>query len=38
MKSPASGSGRGLAFGGIHDENGRRIISTAQEGVMRLKG
>ena len=37
MNSPVSGSGRGLAFGGIHDENGRRILSTAQEGVMRLK-
>ena len=37
MNSPASGSGRGLAFGGIHDETGKRIISTAQEGVMRLK-
>ena len=37
MKSPASGSGRGLAFGGIYDQQGKRILSTAQEGVMRTK-
>ena len=37
MHSPAAGSGRGLAFGAIHDDQGKRILSTAQEGVMRLK-
>ncbi len=37
MNSPASGSGRGLAFGAIHNSHGERILSTAQEGVMRLK-
>ncbi len=37
MHSPASGSGRGLAFGAMHNTHGQRILSTAQEGVMRLK-
>lgn len=37
MNSPAAGSGRGLAFGAIHNSHGKRILSTAQEGVMRLK-
>jgi acyl-CoA thioesterase-2 len=37
MQSPVAAAGRGLAFGGIYDVNGRRIASVTQEGVLRSK-
>jgi acyl-CoA thioesterase-2 len=36
--SPSSSGGRGLARGSIYDRSGRLVASTAQEGMMRLKG
>ena len=37
MSSPSASLGRGLAFGAIYDRQGNRILSTAQEGVLRIK-
>jgi acyl-CoA thioesterase-2 len=36
--SPSTSSGRGLARGMIYDRQGRLVASTAQEGVIRLRG
>ena len=36
--SPAAAGGRGLAFGGMYSEAGERLVSTAQEGVVRKGG
>ncbi len=36
--SPSSSGGRGLARGSIYDRNGRLVASTAQEGMIRVKG
>ena len=35
MHSPAADGARGLAFGAMYDATGRRIVSVAQEGVLR---
>ena len=35
MHSPAAGGGRGLAIGAMYDREGRRLVSVAQEGVLR---
>jgi acyl-CoA thioesterase-2 len=35
MQSPAAGGGRGLAIGAIYDRTGRRLVTVAQEGVLR---
>ncbi|MGE0625692.1 MAG: acyl-CoA thioesterase [Pseudomonadales bacterium] len=35
MQSPAAAGGRGLAFGAIYDRRGRRLVTVAQEGVLR---
>jgi acyl-CoA thioesterase-2 len=37
MRSPAAAGGRGLAIGAIYDRQGRRIVTTAQEGVLRSR-
>jgi acyl-CoA thioesterase-2 len=35
MQSPAAGGGRGLAIGAIYDRAGQRLVTVAQEGVLR---
>lgn len=35
MESPAASEGRGLAIGAIYDRQGRRLVTVAQEGVLR---
>jgi acyl-CoA thioesterase-2 len=35
MHSPAAAGGRGLAFGAMYRTDGRRVVSVAQEGVLR---
>lgn len=37
LHSPAAGAGRGLAFGAMYNLDGQRIVTVAQEGVMRLR-
>ena len=37
IHSPVADAGRGLAYGAIYDRNQRRIVSVAQEGVLRLR-
>jgi len=37
LHSPAANGGRGLAFGAMYNPSGERIVSIAQEGVMRLR-
>ena len=37
MTSPAAAGGRGLAIGGIYDRQGVRLVTVAQEGVLRAK-
>jgi acyl-CoA thioesterase-2 len=37
MQSPAASGGRGLSFGAMYDRTGQRIVSTAQEGVLRTR-
>ena len=37
MQSPAAGGGRGLAIGGLYDRQGRRVVTVAQEGVLRAR-
>lgn len=36
MHSPAAGAGRGLAFGALYNQRGERVVSTTQEGVLRV--
>ena len=36
--SPSTGGGRGLARGMIYDREGNLVASTAQEGMIRLRG
>ncbi len=36
MQSPSLADGRGMIHGAIHDESGRHIASTAQEGTLRF--
>jgi acyl-CoA thioesterase-2 len=36
--SPSSSGARGMAFGRIFDRAGRLVASTAQEGLMRVRG
>ncbi|KAI8072737.1 HotDog domain-containing protein [Gongronella butleri] len=36
MHSPRSGDGRGLAFGRVYTRDGRLVMTTAQEGIVRL--
>jgi len=35
MRSPAAAGGRGLAIGAIYDRQGHRLVTVAQEGVLR---
>lgn len=35
MHSPAAADGRGLSFGAMYDQAGHRVVSVAQEGVLR---
>lgn len=35
LQSPAAGAGRGLAYGAIYDRAGQRLVSVAQEGLLR---
>jgi acyl-CoA thioesterase-2 len=35
MQSPAAAGGRGLAIGALYDRQGRRLVTVAQEGVLR---
>ncbi|MDG1306204.1 MAG: thioesterase family protein [Pseudomonadales bacterium] len=37
LHSPAARAGRGLAFGAMYNLSGERVVSIAQEGVMRLR-
>jgi len=37
MRSPAAAGGRGLAIGAIYDREGRRLVTVAQEGVLRSR-
>jgi len=37
MRSPAAGGGRGLAIGAIYDRAGHRLVTVAQEGVLRTR-
>jgi acyl-CoA thioesterase-2 len=37
MHSPAAAGGRGLAIGAIYDRQGRRLVTVAQEGVLRSR-
>jgi acyl-CoA thioesterase II len=37
MTSPAAAGGRGLAIGGIYDRQGVRLVTVAQEGVLRTR-
>jgi acyl-CoA thioesterase II len=37
MTSPCAAGGRGLAIGGIYDRQGRRVVTVAQEGVLRAR-
>lgn len=37
MHSPAAAGGRGLAFGAMYNQAGRRIVTVAQEGVLRRR-
>jgi len=37
LHSPAASAGRGLAFGAMYNTRGERIVTIAQEGVMRLR-
>jgi len=36
MESPAANAGRGLAMGGLYSQDGRRLASVAQEGLLRF--
>ncbi|HEY5647603.1 MAG TPA: acyl-CoA thioesterase domain-containing protein [Pseudomonadales bacterium] len=38
MASPAAAGGRGLAIGALYDQSGRRLVTVAQEGVLRSAG
>ncbi len=37
MQSPAAGGGRGLAFGAMYEQDGSRLVTVAQEGVLRVR-
>ncbi len=37
LHSPAASAGRGLAFGAMYNLSGERVVTIAQEGVMRLR-
>ncbi len=37
MHSPAAANARGLAFGAMYNRAGRRLVSVAQEGVLRVR-
>lgn len=37
MESPRATSGRGFALGRLYDQQGRLVVSCAQEGVVRIK-
>jgi hypothetical protein len=37
MDSPAASQGRGLAFGRFYTREGKLVVSTAQEGLIRLR-
>ncbi len=36
MQSPVAGNGRGLAFGAMYNPLGQRVVTVAQEGLIRL--
>lgn len=37
MHSPAAAGARGLAYGAMYDQSGARVVSVAQEGVLRVR-